>query len=92
VLPSKPPGLHFMQRGSSQQPAAVCAGTRRRRAGSLPAPPTTSCQPDSAPPACLPAWLLQMGEIPPDSTLDIDVELLSIKTNPLGYRTKLIEG
>jgi hypothetical protein len=33
-----------------------------------------------------------MGEIPPDSTLDIDVELLSIKTNPLGYRTKLIEG
>jgi hypothetical protein len=27
-----------------------------------------------------------MGEIPPNSTLDIDVELLSIKTSPLGYR------
>eukprot|EP00878_Enallax_costatus_P005444 GHUV01005715.1.p1 GENE.GHUV01005715.1~~GHUV01005715.1.p1 ORF type:complete len:238 (+),score=61.20 GHUV01005715.1:112-825(+) len=32
------------------------------------------------------------GEIPPDATLQIDVELLSIKTSPLGYRTKLVEG
>lgn len=33
-----------------------------------------------------------VGEIPPGATLNIDVELLSIKTNPLGYRTKLVEG
>jgi hypothetical protein len=32
---------------------------------------------------CLPACL-QVGELPPDSTLQIDVELLSIKTSPLG--------
>ncbi|PNW70762.1 hypothetical protein CHLRE_17g733250v5 [Chlamydomonas reinhardtii] len=35
---------------------------------------------------------LQVGEIPPNSTITIDIELLSIKTNPLGYRTKLVEG
>lgn len=35
---------------------------------------------------------VQVGEIPPGSTLALDVELLSIKTNPLGFRTKLIEG
>ncbi|GLC42927.1 hypothetical protein PLESTF_001704800 [Pleodorina starrii] len=35
---------------------------------------------------------LQVGEIPPNSTLTLDIELLSIKTNPLGYRTKLVEG
>lgn len=35
---------------------------------------------------------LQMGEIPPNSTINIDVELLSIKTNPLGYQVKLVEG
>ena len=34
----------------------------------------------------------QIGEIPPNSTLDIDVELLSIKTSPAGYQVKLIEG
>ena len=34
----------------------------------------------------------QVGEIPPNSTLTVDVELLSIKTSPLGYRTKLVEG
>jgi len=34
----------------------------------------------------------QIGEVPPNSTLDIDVELLSIKTSPAGYRVKLIEG
>lgn len=33
-----------------------------------------------------------LGEIPGGATLQIDVELLSIKTSPLGYRTKLIEG
>jgi len=32
------------------------------------------------------------GEIPADATIQINVELLSIKTNPLGYRTKIIEG
>ncbi|GIL49034.1 hypothetical protein Vafri_5516 [Volvox africanus] len=35
---------------------------------------------------------LQVGEIPPHSTLTLDIELLSIKSNPLGYRTKLVEG
>lgn len=33
-----------------------------------------------------------LGEIPGGATLQIDIELLSIKTSPLGYRTKLIEG
>ncbi|KAF6266824.1 hypothetical protein COO60DRAFT_15796 [Scenedesmus sp. NREL 46B-D3] len=33
-----------------------------------------------------------VGEIPPNATLQIDIELLSIKTSPLGYRTKIIEG
>ena len=32
------------------------------------------------------------GEVPPDATLDFDVELLSIKTSPLGARVKLVEG
>eukprot|EP00898_Chlorokybus_atmophyticus_P006659 jgi/Chlat1/6995/Chrsp56S06657 len=31
-------------------------------------------------------------ELPPDATLDIDIELLSIKSSPFGYRTKLVEG
>lgn len=35
---------------------------------------------------------VQVGEIPPGSTLQLDIELLSIKTNPFGYRTKLVEG
>jgi hypothetical protein len=30
--------------------------------------------------------------VPPDATLDFDVELLSIKTSPLGARVKLVEG
>lgn len=33
-----------------------------------------------------------VGEIPPNATLNVDVELLSIKTSPIGYRTKLVEG
>lgn len=33
-----------------------------------------------------------VGEIPPNSTLQVDVELLSIKTNSIGFRTKLVEG
>ncbi|GAX75899.1 hypothetical protein CEUSTIGMA_g3342.t1 [Chlamydomonas eustigma] len=32
------------------------------------------------------------GEIPPNATLNIDVELLSIKTSPFGFRVKLVEG
>ncbi|KAG2492345.1 hypothetical protein HYH03_009293 [Edaphochlamys debaryana] len=35
---------------------------------------------------------IQVGEIPPNATLTVDVELLSIKSNPFGYRTKIIEG
>ena len=35
---------------------------------------------------------VQIGEIPPNSTITLDIELLSIKTNPLGFRTKLVEG
>jgi hypothetical protein len=35
---------------------------------------------------------LQVGEIPPNSVLTIDVELLSIKQNAFGVRTKLVEG
>ncbi len=33
-----------------------------------------------------------VGEVPPGATLFFDVELLSIKTNPLGSRVKVIEG
>lgn len=33
-----------------------------------------------------------VGEIPPDATLDFEVELLSIKTSPFGFRTKVVEG
>lgn len=33
-----------------------------------------------------------VGEIPPNATLELDVELLSIKTSPFGSRVKLIEG
>ncbi len=31
-------------------------------------------------------------EIPPNATLTMDVQLLSIKQNNFGYRTKLVEG
>ncbi|WIA08928.1 hypothetical protein OEZ86_011517 [Tetradesmus obliquus] len=33
-----------------------------------------------------------VGEIPPNATLQVDIELLSIKTSAFGYRTKLVEG
>lgn len=33
-----------------------------------------------------------MREIPPNATLTMDVQLLSIKSSPFGYRTKLVEG
>ena len=33
-----------------------------------------------------------IGEIPPNATLNIDLELLSIKTSPFGSRVKLVEG
>ena len=33
-----------------------------------------------------------MGEIPPNATLQIEVELLSIKTSAFGYRVKVVEG
>ncbi|KAK9821736.1 hypothetical protein WJX81_000095 [Elliptochloris bilobata] len=32
------------------------------------------------------------GEIPSDATLEFDVELLSIKSSPFGFRSKLVEG
>ncbi len=32
------------------------------------------------------------GEIPPDATLEFEVELLSIKQSPFGFRSKLVEG
>jgi hypothetical protein len=33
-----------------------------------------------------------IGEIPPNASIVIDCELLSIKNSPLGYRVKLVEG
>lgn len=32
------------------------------------------------------------GEIPPNATITIDIALLSIKKDPVGYRVKLVEG
>lgn len=32
------------------------------------------------------------GEIPPNATLEIDVQLLSIKKDARGYQAKLVEG
>ena len=37
-------------------------------------------------------WVQGVGEIPGDAVLDFDVELLSIKQDAIGYRTKLVEG
>lgn len=33
-----------------------------------------------------------VGEIPGDATLEFEVQLLSIKNSPFGFRTKLVEG
>lgn len=33
-----------------------------------------------------------VGEIPPGATLEFDIELLSIKSNPFGSRGKAVEG
>lgn len=33
-----------------------------------------------------------IGEIPGGATLEMDVELLSIKNSPLGYQVKIVEG
>lgn len=33
-----------------------------------------------------------IGEIPPNSTLMLDIELLSVKNSPFGYRVKVVEG
>jgi FKBP-type peptidyl-prolyl cis-trans isomerase len=33
-----------------------------------------------------------IGEIPPDATLTLEVELLSIKNSPFGSRVKVVEG
>ncbi len=43
-------------------------------------------------------WVLQgygekgIGEIPGGATLELDVELLSVKTSPFGSRVKIVEG
>ena len=33
-----------------------------------------------------------IGEVPGDATLEFDVELLSVKTDAIGFRTKIVEG
>jgi FKBP-type peptidyl-prolyl cis-trans isomerase len=33
-----------------------------------------------------------VGEVPGGATLEVDVELLSIKTSPFGSRVKIVEG
>ena len=33
-----------------------------------------------------------IGEIPGGATLELDVELLSVKTSPFGSRVKIVEG
>ena len=33
-----------------------------------------------------------IGEIPADATLELDVELLSVKTSPFGSRVRVVEG
>jgi hypothetical protein len=38
------------------------------------------------------SFLQGVGEVPGGAFLDFDVELLSIKQDAVGYRTKLVEG
>ena len=33
-----------------------------------------------------------IGEVPGGAVLELDVELLSVKTNPFGARVKIVEG
>lgn len=32
------------------------------------------------------------GEIPPNATITLDVQLLSVKTSPTGFKVKVVEG
>ncbi|KAF8072866.1 FKBP16-4 [Scenedesmus sp. PABB004] len=77
-----PPNL---VRGAARR--GVCRVLRHAAAGAGGRP-----RPRRAPPRPQGYGKRGLGEIPGDATLTVDVELLSIKTSPLGYRTKLIEG
>jgi hypothetical protein len=56
--------------------------------------PASRAQPTSPllTPACCCLCLQGVGEVPPGATLDINVELLSIKQDARGYQVKLVEG